>query len=1050
MKKRILAMFLSMALVLSFTTSAWAENNEEITEETEEVVEEAEEKVPEEETVQEEEKKTEGEKAPEKEKIPEEEKAPEEEKEVSEKERQEVEELPEQNEEPAEASLSDTILQEFDALERELSELSEDECGEFYQKMMETYRKAFEDDQCIVSANVLAQIDRKFCALYQWLSEQYGFSDVEGAVMSVSTFQAKEQTAEKPDSEELIHTQKKVTVGETGVSDFLLTLESYVNGNVDYVQPVDLILSLDQSASMYTPMGTTMKTHKELFVESSSNLQRYALDNSEGCIDLESAFLSTDIDKTGLTFREKLSQLGYLVAQSRVGGRFYEGKWHGGCTDDCPARQENGTKRTYDWFVVQYVEGDAKPWKLYRIVRTSSPSTDAYHTGKNEPSVKEFASLEEMGAAHFYFYKSQAGALYDAIRAFGEVLKNSGGDHRLAVNGFASGNIRGNTAQSNGSGIYENGTFLLYNDRTDYTEYLTDPKTLYGAATLTAGQYAKALVSVQDAYGKIKKSLDAVKTDYYQTYQNVGLDMAYQILQNAPMVETDRMDCPRKKIVVLFTDGIPVGPTEADVVEKAAQIKALDAEVYAICTGALEEENRAFLKYSSSDYPYANAVNGVIVSGEQNSTPKYFKTAENAEELTQEFLSIVQGIGGVNIALDVTTVLQDAISDDFTLPKELLEALNSNTKKDEMIKKYIKVFTADYDGKQKKFGSESAFEDAKISIEKDSDQKFSIVKVQNFDYAANFISEIGRGKENQFYGRKLIVKIAIDTADGNLGGNYQKTNDETLSGIYFKEKLQKAFPLPHTDVPTTVKVSKQIVGDGAEKNKKFQFRVGVSRSSSYQDTEQSLPNGNYLAAKSASQTDSFALTHGEVYELTNVKVGTTLTIAETPETDYAAKIQVWDAENQEVPVTAENGSYTVEVVPGMQIVYTNTYQRADLVIEKTGVDTSDHNNEKKQSTIFRITGSDGFTMDVAIVGNDSVTIKNIPVGDYTVTEMTDWSWRYEPKQKSINVTVRSTGKNGVKFQNIRKDPYWLSGDSYCENWWGSQKEAAADRQKTDN
>ena len=66
--------------------------------------------------------------------------------------------------------------------------------------------------------------------------------------------------------------------------------------------------------------------------------------------------------------------------------------------------------------------------------------------------------------------------------------------------------------------------------------------------------------------------------------------------------------------------------------------------------------------------------------------------------------------------------------------------------------------------------------------------------------------------------------------------------------------------------------------------------------------------------------------------------------------------------------------------------------------------------------------------------NGSVTIKDLPIGEYTVTENTNWSWRYTPdggKSKTIKLAVDD--KNEVTFDNKRSWIYWLSGDSYNEN-----------------
>lgn len=82
----------------------------------------------------------------------------------------------------------------------------------------------------------------------------------------------------------------------------------------------------------------------------------------------------------------------------------------------------------------------------------------------------------------------------------------------------------------------------------------------------------------------------------------------------------------------------------------------------------------------------------------------------------------------------------------------------------------------------------------------------------------------------------------------------------------------------------------------------------------------------------------------------------------------------------------------------------------------------------------------GFEMQVAIVGNETVTIKNLPVGTYTVTEDTNWSWRYTPKKNNQSVQVKATGENKLSFANERVNKSWLSGDSFCKNWWISKEQ----------
>lgn len=105
-----------------------------------------------------------------------------------------------------------------------------------------------------------------------------------------------------------------------------------------------------------------------------------------------------------------------------------------------------------------------------------------------------------------------------------------------------------------------------------------------------------------------------------------------------------------------------------------------------------------------------------------------------------------------------------------------------------------------------------------------------------------------------------------------------------------------------------------------------------------------------------------------------------------------------------------------------------------LTIQKSGAQEIDEN----QTFLFHVVGTDGNTKDidltVTVHGNGKTTIAELPVGEYTVTELTDWSWRYQPKNGEQTITLDPDGeKNVLTFENERKDGQWLSGDAYNTN-----------------
>ena len=111
-----------------------------------------------------------------------------------------------------------------------------------------------------------------------------------------------------------------------------------------------------------------------------------------------------------------------------------------------------------------------------------------------------------------------------------------------------------------------------------------------------------------------------------------------------------------------------------------------------------------------------------------------------------------------------------------------------------------------------------------------------------------------------------------------------------------------------------------------------------------------------------------------------------------------------------------------------------------LNIRKTGFDAADAGT----TFIFRIKGTDENTKNIDlrvtihgyVMGDHvpNVTVADLPVGSYTVTEESDWSWRYQPTNGEQTITLDPDGaKNVLTFENERKDGQWLSGDAYNNN-----------------
>lgn len=92
--------------------------------------------------------------------------------------------------------------------------------------------------------------------------------------------------------------------------------------------------------------------------------------------------------------------------------------------------------------------------------------------------------------------------------------------------------------------------------------------------------------------------------------------------------------------------------------------------------------------------------------------------------------------------------------------------------------------------------------------------------------------------------------------------------------------------------------------------------------------------------------------------------------------------------------------------------------------------------DKNDMFIFTVTDSKGNEFaKVALTAGEKVTLTGLTVGEtYTVSEDTNWSWRYEAKQakQSIEMQPDASG-NVVTFENTVENDKWLGASSYAIN-----------------
>ena len=112
---------------------------------------------------------------------------------------------------------------------------------------------------------------------------------------------------------------------------------------------------------------------------------------------------------------------------------------------------------------------------------------------------------------------------------------------------------------------------------------------------------------------------------------------------------------------------------------------------------------------------------------------------------------------------------------------------------------------------------------------------------------------------------------------------------------------------------------------------------------------------------------------------------------------------------------------------GQFIVHINVF---DLTITKAG-----ENIDPNQTFVFKVKNNDnGKTLEIVITGAGQKTVKSLPMGSYTITEDTGWSWQYRPTADTQTITVSETSKT-VTFENEKTPTNWLTSIADVINTW---------------
>ena len=91
--------------------------------------------------------------------------------------------------------------------------------------------------------------------------------------------------------------------------------------------------------------------------------------------------------------------------------------------------------------------------------------------------------------------------------------------------------------------------------------------------------------------------------------------------------------------------------------------------------------------------------------------------------------------------------------------------------------------------------------------------------------------------------------------------------------------------------------------------------------------------------------------------------------------------------------------------------------------------------------LFRVKGKDHNNKHIDIIVSitdaspnvDTVLLNKVPIGNYTVTELTDWSWEYTTGTEECTAIVEKDKPTEVSFTNTPDPSNWLNGETVNEN-----------------
>lgn len=706
------------------------------------------------------------------------------------------------------------------------------------------------------------------------------------------------------------------------------------------------------------------------------------------------------------------------------------------------------------------------------------------HYSGNKYTPKTSASDTASGHVQFYSRGSattikRLTALKKAVTSFAEdVAKKAKGpdgilgtdddvNHRIAVVGFASGNPSNR--------LYYNSEIFVGANQYQYNR-------------LTSQNYLDAMQSMDTKAGvdNISKSINALDAEG-ATYTNLGIEMANGIFAANPVENNSR-----NRIVVVFTDGQPgrssydSGIANAAINQANTTKNTYNATVYTV--GIFE--NADATSAGNQNGTNAEKSNWFMQKLSSNNgtpqDPSYYLSASDSDTLSTIFQKISNQISESKIDLGSQTVIKDTVTKYFDMPTDASKV---------SVKSYDCTGVAD--GKPTWSETGTVINNA-VTLDQNSvnvtgfDFNANYVTEKGRDendpkqagdfHGRKLVIEFTVTAKDGFVGGNNVPTNGTDS------GVYDKDG---------KEVATFDVPQVNVPIKSELTVNDKVIYEGGSTDVSGLYIAADTSSWKYDfvNVSYEVKNGDTAVTGSVSPADctdyTVKATFSPKYDGKNAngKINDDATVNDTAKvhvlkpTVTVNATDVWKYYGEDYN-TPEGSTVTGSVtwadehghdISGITVIGSEPYGTDDLQysydhgefvvpntvttikvsakvggVEKASTSYVVHPKfctltvnksvaktySNNDSFIFNVVGKGNvpYNAQVVITGNGSATLTGLPVGDYTVTEDTGWSWRYTCDNSSASTTLSASKDNDrLTITNKLTENNWLGNETFVIN-----------------